>query len=115
MEKKIAIYCRVDKGGDLEMTKFTVRLHEKHLTDFASEHGYSVFKIYSNIGYAGHDLTRPEVVRMFNDAKRGAFDAILVANQNRLYRGNIANIPKLPVPVITPGSPNIGAIQYTVR
>lgn len=115
MEKKVAIYCRVHKGGDSEMVKHTLRLQQKYLTDFASEHGYSVFKVYSDIGYAGHDLTRPEFMQMLNDAKERAFDAILVVNENRLYRGNIANIPYMPVPVIIPDCPIRGVIQYPVR
>lgn len=115
MEKKVAIYCRVDKGGDYEMVKHILRLQEKHLTDFASAHGYSVFKVYSDIGYAGHDLTRPEFMQMLNDGKKRDFDAILVVNEKCLYRGNIANIPKMPVPVITPNCPSRGVIQYPVR
>ena len=115
MEKKVAIYCRVDKGGDPEMVKHILWLQEKHLTDFASAHGYSVFKVYSDIGYAGHDLTRPEFMQMLNDAKEGTFDAVLVVNENRLYRGNVANIPQMPVPVIIPDCPIRGVIQYPVR
>lgn len=115
MKKRIAIYCRVDKGSDLQMACHTVQLQKEYLTDFASKHGYSIFKIYSDIGYAGHDLTRPEFVEMLNDAKRGAFNAILVVNENRLYRGEIANIGELPIPVITPYLPNIRVKQHTVR
>lgn len=115
MKKRIAIYCRVDKGGELQMAYHAVQLQKEYLTDFASKHGYSIFKIYSDIGYAGHDLTRPEFVEMLHDAKRGAFDAILVVNENRLYRGEIANIGELPIPVITPYLPNIRAKQQTVR
>lgn len=115
MKKRIAIYCRVDKGGDLQMACHTVQLQKEYLSDFASKHGYSIFKIYSYIGYAGHDLTRPEFVEMLHDAKSGAFDAVLVVNENRLYRGEIANIGELPVPVITPHLPNIRVKQHTVR
>ena len=115
MKKRIAIYCRVDKGGDLQMACHTVQLQKEYLSDFASKHGYSIFKIYSDIGYAGHDLTRPEFVEMLHVAKSGAFDAVLVVNENRLYRGEIANIGELPVPVITPHLPNIRVKQHTVR
>lgn len=115
MKKRIAIYCRVDRGGDLQMACHTVQLQKEYLTDFASKHGYSIFKIYSDIGYAGHDLTRPEFEEMLHDAKRGAFDAVLVVNENRLYRGEIANIGELPVPVITPHLSNIREKQHTVR
>ena len=115
MKKRIAIYCRVDKGSDLQMACHTVQLQKEYLTDFASKHGYSIFKIYSDIGYAGHDLTRTEFVEMLNDAKRGAFDAILVVNENRLYRGEIANIGELPIPIITPHLPNIRVKQHTAR
>lgn len=70
MKKRIAIYCRVDKGSDLQMACHTVQLRKEYLTDFASKHGCSIFKIYSDIGYAGHDLTQPEFADMLNDAKR---------------------------------------------
>ena len=115
MKKRIAIYCRVDRGSDLQMACHTVQLQKGYLTDFASKQGHSIFKIYSDIGYAGHDLTRPEFVEMLNDAKRGAFDAILVVNENRLYRGEIANIGELPIPIITPHLPNIRVKQHTAR
>lgn len=115
MEKRIAIYCRVDKGGDLQMAYHAVQLQKEYLTNFASKHGYSIFKIYSDIGYAGHDLTRPDFTQMLNDAKSGAFDAILVVNENRLYRGEITNIGALPKPVITPHISNILVKQRTVR
>lgn len=115
MEKRIAIYCRVDKGGDSQMILHAVQLQKKYLTDFALKHGCSISKIYSDIGYAGHDLTRPAFTQMVNAAKKGAFDAILVVNHNRLYRGNLLNIQKLPVPVITPGHPIIWAKQCPIR
>lgn len=106
MEKRVAIYCRLDKGGDSETAKNIAHLQENYLIDFASKHGYSVFEIYSDIGYAGHDLTRPEFLRMLRDAEKGAFDAILTTNHNRLYRGDIAAIPPIPVPVIALDGPN---------
>ena len=100
MSKKAVLYCRVDRGASAENAHFAIEHQIAYLTRFAEKHHYTVIDIYSDIGFPGHDLTRPELNRMQQAAEKGMFDAIFVVNRDRLFRGRWTEAPMFPVPII---------------
>ena len=100
MNKRAALYCRIDRGTSIENAHFAIEHQIAYLTSFAKKHHDTVIDIYSDIGFPGHDLTRPELNRMKQAAEKGMFDAILVVNRDRLFRGRWTEAPTFPVPII---------------
>lgn len=101
MKKKVALYCRIATANQLCNESIEIQVQQQSLLCYADKENLEVFKVYFDIGYKGNNLTRPGFCRMIADAEKGMFDAILVKNLNRLYRGNILCCPKFPVPVIS--------------
>ena len=89
--KKVAIYCRVstdqqdkDEGGSLPT-------QEKRCRDWCTfENGrgdetYDVVDVYTDVA-SGGDMDRTELKRLFDDAKTGKINLILVTKVDRFSR-----------------------------
>lgn len=100
-EKRIVIYCRVDQGGNPTQRKHVLAVQQEQLKRYAAFHGLQVAGYYEDAGYSGHDLNRPGLNQMLNDWKREKFDAVLIVNHTRLFRGSTWKEPSWPFPIIS--------------
>ena len=56
------------------------------LTQYATEHGWEIYDIYTDDDYTGADRNRPEFNRLIKDAEAHKFDIILCKTQSRFTR-----------------------------
>ena len=94
----VALYCRVDNGGSRESRQLAFISQKSILETFAQKNGLSIKFCYEDIGYSGHDLSRPGLKKMIADYESWKFSTVLVTDFSRLYRGNIFSFA-LPFPV----------------
>lgn len=99
--KRVAVYCRVDRGSGPEEQKNVLAIQQERLERYAASHGLQIVGCYQDAGYSGHDLSRPGLNQMTADYKAGKFDAVLIAKHTRLFRGSVWNEPEWPFPVIS--------------
>ena len=104
---RVALYCRIATATQKDMDDFAIQSQQHILIQYANQNKLEIIKIYSDIGYKGHDLMRPGFFEMLKDAQQGLFDAILVKNPDRLFRGNSLFYSKLSIPVICTDLQNI--------
>lgn len=97
---RVAVYCRIATASQTDTDCFAIQAQQDTLISYARQKNFEITKIYADIGYKGHDLMRPGFCEMIRDAQQGLFDAILVKNPDRLFRGNSFLAPSLPVPVV---------------
>ena len=87
---KVAIYCRLseedrDKRCELDDSE-SIQNQKSMLCEYALEHGWNVYNIYSDDDYAGADRRRPQFNKLLEDAKEKKFDIILCKTQSRFTR-----------------------------
>lgn len=99
--KRVALYCRVDGGGDSPVYQQALSIQRGKLERYAGERGLQIAGCYEDAGYAGHDLARPGLRQMLADWEGGKFDAVLVTKRTRLFRGSIWEEPGWPFLVIS--------------
>ena len=97
---RVAVYCRIATASQTDTDCFAIQAQQDTLISYARQKNFEITKICADIGYKGHDLMRPGLCEMIKDAHQGLFDAILVKNPDRLFRGNSFLAPRLPVPVV---------------
>ena len=87
---KVAIYCRLseeDRNKQFESDDSgSIQNQKAMLLQYAMEHGWDVYNIYSDDDYAGADRKRPEFNRLLADAENKKFDVILCKTQSRFTR-----------------------------
>ncbi len=81
---RCAIYCRVSSEEQKEGR--TIDSQIKELEDFAKASNYDVVARYSDEGWSGAILQRPELDRLRDDTGKGLFEAVLVNDVDRLSR-----------------------------
>ena len=87
---KVAIYCRLSEedrnkaheGDDSE----SIKNQKAMLTQYAIEHSWQVYDIYSDDDFTGSDRNRPDFNRLLRDAKDKKFDIVLCKTQSRFTR-----------------------------
>lgn len=99
--EKVAIYCRVDWGGEKESRRASLDFQYKHLQRYARKLGLEIISYYEDDGFSGHDMTRPGLQQMLADYQEKKFSAVLVLSIDRLFRGKTLEQPKWPFPVYT--------------
>jgi DNA invertase Pin-like site-specific DNA recombinase len=80
--KRVALYARVstkDKGQDPETQFFPLR-------DFARDHHFEIIGEYVDVGISGSKERRPQLDRLMEHARKGKFDAVVVARFDRFAR-----------------------------
>ena len=87
---KVAVYCRLseedkDKRCKLDDSE-SIQNQKKMLCEYALEHGWSIYNIYSDDDYAGADRKRPQFNKLLEDAKNKKFDIVLCKTQSRFTR-----------------------------
>ncbi|MEX0060981.1 recombinase family protein [Clostridium butyricum] len=84
--KKVAIYCRVSTTEQAE-EGYSIGEQKKLLTYECEKNGNTVYKIYSDEGISGKNITaRPALKELLNDANEGKFDSVMVWKINRIGR-----------------------------
>ncbi len=87
---KVAIYCRLSEEDRNKTNKDddsnSIVNQKAMLQQYALEHMWDLYDIYSDDDYAGADRNRPEFKRLLADAAEHKFDIILCKTQSRFTR-----------------------------
>lgn len=88
---KAVIYTRV--STKLQVDKYSLPAQEKILKDCINKEGQKLVDVYSDAGISGERIVdRPEFLRLLADAEQKRFDVVWVIDQNRLSRGDLADL-----------------------
>ena len=88
---RAAIYTRV--STKLQVEKYSLPAQEKILKDCIAREGQELIDIYTDAGISGERIIdRPEFMRLLDDAEQKKFDAVWVVDQDRLSRGDLADL-----------------------
>lgn len=87
---KVGIYCRLSEEDKNKQTKTddseSIQNQKSMLLQYAIEHDWEIYGIYSDDDYAGSDRNRPEFNRLLQDAEQKKIDIILCKTQSRFTR-----------------------------
>ncbi len=87
---KVAIYCRLSEEDRNKTNKDddsnSIVNQKAMLQQYALEHMWDLYDIYSDDDYTGADRNRPEFTRLLADAAEHKFDIILCKTQSRFTR-----------------------------
>ncbi len=87
---KVAIYCRLSEEDRNKQNKSddsnSIKNQKTMLIQYALDHDWEVFDIYSDDDYTGADRNRPQFQRLLTDAEARKFDIILCKTQSRFTR-----------------------------
>lgn len=90
MSIKVAIYCRLSEEDRNKQSETddseSIQNQKSMLLSYAMDHGWEVYKIYSDDDYAGSDRRRPEFCRLLADAEARRFNIVLCKTQSRFTR-----------------------------
>lgn len=81
---KAALYVRVSTMEQID--GYSIGEQKDKLLHYASAQGYAVVDTYSDEGFSGKDLLRPNMERMLNDIQHGKINTVLVYKLDRLSR-----------------------------
>ena len=87
---KAALYCRLSEEDKNKLHKTddseSIQNQKTMLTQYAKEHGWEIYEIYSDDDHAGAARRRPAFNRLLEDAEKRKFDIILCKTQSRFTR-----------------------------
>lgn len=98
--RKVAIYCRIDRGANPEFVQQGIEQQKKQLLDYAQHNALDIVGCYEDAGYSGFDVNRPGLRKLLEDAKTGKFDTVLVDSWSRLLR-NTQEFCQFPLKIIS--------------
>lgn len=90
---KIAIYTRVSTE-DQAKEGTSLEVQEEFLLDYAKRNKLDVYDIYCDDGISGYTTDRPQLYRLFKDARKRKFELVLVHKIDRFSR-NLKNLLNL--------------------
>lgn len=87
---RAAIYCRLseedrNKKNETDDSE-SIQNQKSMLVQYALEMGWEIYGIYSDDDYAGADRSRPQFLRLIDDAQNRRFDVVLCKTQSRFTR-----------------------------
>lgn len=86
---RVALYYRVSQPGQVEAYGYDAQ--KRLLPAYARQQGWEIVGEYEEPGISGEFLTnRPAMMRLLADAQAGKIDVILVIEDSRLSRGDLA-------------------------
>lgn len=85
MSLKVAIYVRVSTTDQAE-EGYSIGEQIDKLEKYCDIMGWIVSETYTDAGFTGSNIDRPEMQRLINDCKHKKFDTILVYKLDRLSR-----------------------------
>ena len=87
---KVAIYCRLSEEDRNKQSETddsnSIQNQKVMLLQYALEHGWEVFNIYSDDDYTGSDRNRPAFRQLLHDAELRKFNIVLCKTQSRFTR-----------------------------
>ncbi|MGN0639087.1 MAG: recombinase family protein [Huintestinicola sp.] len=87
---KAAIYCRLSEEDRNKVCERddseSIKNQKAMLTQYANEHLWEIYDIYSDDDYTGSDRSRPAFNRLLSDAEAGKFNIVLCKTQSRFTR-----------------------------
>jgi DNA invertase Pin-like site-specific DNA recombinase len=86
---RAALYCRLSKDDDVHGDSESIKTQKAMLTQYAEEHGISVYDIYVDDGYSGLDFERPDFQRMIEDIENGKIGTVITKDLSRLGRDHL--------------------------
>jgi len=88
-----ACYCRLSQDDANDGTSVSIITQKEMLRDYCVKSGYSIHDFYCDDGYTGTNFDRPAFQRMYEDAKSGLIDIIVVKDLSRFGRnqGEVRN------------------------
>jgi len=98
---KVALYCRVGRGGSEESQKEAIFNQRRILERFAQNNNFQIIGSYEDVGFPGYILKRPGLTKLCDAFDRGEFEAVLVVKRDHLFRGTPTVEPKWPFRVYT--------------
>ena len=83
-----AVYCRLSKEDEEKTARESesIRNQRALLLAWAADHGYRIYRVYTDEDYSGIDRARPGFNAMLADARAGKFEVILAKTQSRFTR-----------------------------
>lgn len=89
-KSSVAIYCRLSEEDRNKQSKSddsnSIQNQKSMLLQYAFEHDWEVYNIYSDDDYTGSDRQRPEFNKLLEDARNRKFNIILCKTQARFTR-----------------------------
>ncbi|MGM9936668.1 MAG: recombinase family protein, partial [Candidatus Ornithomonoglobus sp.] len=89
-KNRAALYCRLSKEDIDKINKgddsASIINQRMLLEDYATNKGFSIYKVYQDDDYSGLFDDRPGFESMIEDAKKGKFDIIIAKTQSRFTR-----------------------------
>lgn len=90
LQPRTAIYCRLSEEDKNKLSpgqdSLSISNQKSLLRQYAADHHWTIYDIYSDDDYTGADRKRPEFNRLLKDAEAGKFDIILCKTQSRFTR-----------------------------
>ena len=84
---KAAIYCRLSKEDEAKIGESeSIQNQKSMLLQYAMEHEFDIYQIYSDEEYSGIDRDRPAFHAMLQAASEHKFDVVLAKTQSRFTR-----------------------------
>lgn len=83
---RAAIYCRVSTDEQAK-NGISLQCQKEALTKYANEADYTIVDYYSDEGYSGTSLKRPELQRLLDDVRSKKIDIVLITKLDRWGRG----------------------------
>lgn len=87
--KNAGLYLRLSKDDERAGESLSIENQRHILTEYAVEHGLTIYNEYVDDGYSGTNFNRPAVQRLLDDAKEGKIDTIIVKDLSRFGRNYI--------------------------
>ena len=90
MEKAYAMYLRKSrKDAAGESVEETLARHEQRLLQLAQQQGLVIGTVYREVVSGDSIAARPEMQRLLQAVQRGQYQGVLVAELERLARGDV--------------------------
>lgn len=87
-----ALYLRKSRADETdERVGDTLRRHKETLLAFAAERGLTIAEIYEEVVSGDSLYARPQMLRLLENVEKGAYDAVLCMDLDRLGRGGMSD------------------------
>ena len=83
------LYCRLSKDDEQRGESVSIGTQRSILTDYCLQHGYTIYKAYTDDGYSGLNFNRPGFKELLEDVERGAVNMVITKDLSRLGRDYI--------------------------
>lgn len=83
---RVGIYTRLSIDDGTSEESVSIDTQKKILTDFVTNKGWQIAKIYVDDGYSGGNFERPDFKRMIQDIENKEIDCVVTKDLSRLGR-----------------------------